>query len=70
MLRGTRVTSCKRLLGLLKLGSGSGRVSHGLLSEVVSVLSAEVASVMFSTVARDDCTETGLSGLDGAIDEG
>lgn len=70
LLRGARVAASQDLLRLLEFSSGRGWVLLRLLSKVVSVLSAEVASVVIISMTRNDSTETVVGGLNRTVDEG
>lgn len=65
-----QVTACERLLSLLEVSSGSSGVFYWLFAEVISVLSAVVASVVSLDVLGDDCAETLSSGLNRSVDKG
>ena len=56
------------LISLEFLNSASS-IEHLLLSEVVSVLGAEVASILVSSLAGDHSTEATVSGLDWSVHE-
>jgi len=65
-----QVTACKRLLSLLEVGCGSSGVFCLLFAEVVSVLSAVIASIVSLDVLGDDCAETLSRRLNRSVDKG
>jgi len=70
LFSGSRVAASQNLGVCFKFGCGRCWVLGHLLAEVVSVLSAEVASVVITSIARDNSTETVVGSLDGAVNEG
>ena len=70
LLHCTQVTACKGTSGLLELSSGLSRRLVTLLTEVISVLSAEVASLVSLRVAGDNGSKALGCGVDGSVDEG
>lgn len=69
LVGGTQGATSQSLLGLLKLSGCGCRVLHWLLSEVVSVLSAEVASIMALFVLRNNGAEALSRGLHRSVNE-
>lgn len=70
LLLSAQVTASKRASGLLELGSSLSRCLVTLLTEVISVLSAEVASLVTIRVAGDNGSKALGCGMDGSVDEG
>ncbi len=69
LLSGSQVPACQSLLRFLKLSSRGCWVLHWLLTEVVSVLSAEVASTMAFLMLGDNGAKALSSGLDRSVNK-
>ena len=63
------VTASKGAAGLLKGSASLGSALRDTLTEVVSVLGAEVTGIMVSSVSGNDGTEARLSGLHGSVNQ-